>query len=116
MREIEREQELGIERAEDQLDHPLVAGADQLDADRPEPVAERTDTRPELREHARPVAGELRREAEARRRQFGPARELLLAWQPVARGGQLDGGEAPGIEAEELFRVGPGRVEPRLPR
>src|SRR5512132_4507973 len=111
MSEIEREEELRIERAEDQLDHPLVASADQLDPDRPEPVAERTHPRPELRQHAWPVARELRCEAEARRRLFGPPRELILRGKPVARGVQLDRGKVSSVEAEKLLRIGAGRVE-----
>ena len=115
MCEIEGNTQPGIERPEDQLDHSLVASADQLRTDRPEPVAERTHARAELRELARTVAGQLRREGEPRRRLLGPALELLLGREPVAGGVQLDGGEAPRVEAKELLRVGARRVEARFP-
>ena len=72
------EAEARIERAEQQLEHPVVARAHERHANGPEPVAERTHARAELRELARTVAGQLRREGEPRRRLLGPALELLL--------------------------------------
>src|SRR6266545_2411034 len=54
MREVEGDEEAWVERAEDQLDHPLVPSADQLDAHRAEPVAEVADPRGEVRQQPRP--------------------------------------------------------------
>src|SRR6266511_961952 len=78
--------------------------------------SERTHSGAELREHARPVTGELGSEPEPGRRLLGPAPELLLRRQAVPGRVELDGREPLGIEAEELLRIGPGRVETGLPR
>src|SRR5205814_6223686 len=101
---------------EDQLEHPLVPRALQRDAGRAEPVAEDPDPRAELRDDPRPVARELRREREAGRCLLSPAVELLFRRQAVAGRVQLDRREALRVVAEEALRVGPGRVEARLPR
>ncbi len=78
MLEVEREAQRRIQRAEQQLEHAVVARALQLHADRAEPVAERTHAGLEDVERAQPVAGELRGELEAVGRLGGPALELLL--------------------------------------
>src|SRR5690348_11607390 len=115
MLEVEREPEGRIERAEQQLDDPVVARVLERDAHRPEPVAERADARLEDVEAARAVAGQLRCELEAVGHLPGPALELFLARQPVAGRVQLDGREALRIEAEEVGRVQAGGVEPGPP-
>ena len=115
MLEVEGYEQLGVERAEDELDHALVARADQLHANRAEPVAERANARSELREEAWAVPGELRRKPKAGRSLLRPTSELLVTRQPVAGRVQLDGREALGVEAEEGLGVGAGRIETRPP-
>ncbi len=114
--EVEGDSRLRIEGAEDQLDHPLVARADQLHANRPEPPAETPDALRELGHHVRPVARKLRREREAVRRLRGPLAELLVAGQSVPGRVQLHGRERLRVHAEELLRVGARGIEAGLPR
>src|SRR6185437_241452 len=101
MLEVEGEAESRVERAEQQLDQALVARVLERDAHRPEAVAERAHPLAEDVEAAGVVAGQLRRELEAVGRLRGPAVELLLRRQPVARRVQLDGGKALRVEGEE---------------
>jgi hypothetical protein len=76
--EVERDACPGIERAEDQLEHPFVARALQRDARRAEPVAQQAHARAELGDDARAVPRQFGGEGEARRRLLRPAHELLL--------------------------------------
>src|SRR5207244_4272540 len=110
------EPERRIERAEQELEQTFVVRALEGDSHRPEPVAEPPHARGELRHELRPLARQLRREREARRRLRGPAVELLLRRQPVAGRVQLDGREPLRVEAEEVTGCRPRRVEPGLPR
>src|SRR5205807_2611835 len=112
----EREPQLRVERAEEQLEHAVVARADELDANRPEPAAEQTGTRRKLRDDPRPVAGQLRRKRESIRHLLCPATELLLRRKPIAGRVQLDGREPARVEGEETRRVSARRVETGLPR
>ena len=115
MLQVEGDEEVRVERAEDELEHALVAGADQLYPHRPEPVAEQADSGAELRHHPGPVACQLRGEAEAHRRLVGPAPELLLGREAIPGRVQLDGREPLRVEGEELLRVGSRRIEVGLP-
>ena len=115
MLEVEREPVRRIERAEQELDHPLVAGALEDDAHRPEPVAQVAHPLVEGSDDLRPVAGQLDGELEAVGHLVGPAAELLLGGQAVARRVELDGVEALRVVGEELLRVGSGGIEARPP-
>ena len=95
MLEVECEPERGVERSQQQLENAFVARVLQRHAHRPEPVAERVRALREFVEPAQPVTGELRRKLESVRHLLGPAPELILGRQAVARRVQLDGREAP---------------------
>src|SRR5436309_1292528 len=116
MAEVEGEAKLGVERPEQEREHPLVALVDQLHANRAEPISEQAHAIRELGHHPGAVSRQLRRELESVRSLPGPASKLLLRRQSVAGRVQLDGAEALRIEAEKLARVGAGRIEARLPR
>src|SRR5205814_3332843 len=111
MLQVEGEPQRRVERAEQQLEHPLVARPFQRDPHRTETVAEPTHTALELGDDARPLARKLGRELEPVGHLLRPAPELLLAREPVSGRVQLDRREALGIEGEEAARIEPGRVE-----
>src|SRR5438552_8796741 len=79
MLEVEREPQRRVERAEQQLEHPLVALPLQRYARRLEAVAEVSDAALELGGDVRPFSRELGRELGPVGILLGPAPELLLA-------------------------------------
>ena len=116
MGEVERERQLRIEGAEEQLEHALVARVDQLHAHRPEAVAEHAHPFGELADHPGSISGQLRCKPEPGRGLLRPAAELVFGRQPVARRVELDRAKPLRVVPKEVSRVGACGVEIRLPR
>src|SRR5262245_23104577 len=115
MLEIEREPGTGVERADDQLDHSVVARGLQLPTHRAQSAPEPADAFRELLQDSRPIARQLRREAKAVGRLLGPPAELFRPRNAVTGGVQLHGLEALRVEGEELLPIRACGIEARLP-
>ena len=113
--EVEGDAERRVERAEEEREEPRVRSLLHGDADRAEPLAEERDALLEHAELPREVRGQLDGEPEVRRRLGGPALEVPLGGQPVARRVQLDRREPLRVAAQELRRLRVGGVETGLP-
>ena len=115
MPEVPRELDLAGYRAFDERDEPVVARRLDDDPDGAEPVAEREHALEERRHAVESGQRQLDGEPEPVGHGLGPAAELILARQAVPRRVQLDGVEPLGVEAEEVGRLHPLRVEPAPP-
>ena len=94
---------------------PSSRCADQLDADRAEPVAELPDARGELGEHSRAGGRRASARREAGRRLVAPASGTALRPAAGSPSCSVRPSRTVPVEAEELLRVGPGGIETGLP-